>query len=97
MSEHPTRHQVARQVRVHGTVQGVFFRATCVDQARQAGVTGWVRNEPDGTVSAHLEGAPNAVEQMIAWCREGSPRAHVAGIEVTSVTPEGHDGFEQRA
>ncbi|QWC86767.1 acylphosphatase [Nocardioidaceae bacterium] len=95
----PARGLVAREVRVHGTVQGVFFRATCVEEAQRAGVRGWVRNEPDGTVSAHFEGAPDAVEQMVRWCREGSPQAEVTGVEATQATPEGLENlesFEQR-
>ena len=86
----------ARDVRVHGRVQGVFFRATCVDQAQQAGVRGWVRNEPDGTVRAHFEGDADAVEQMVAWCHQGSARAEVTRVESDHAEVEGCDGFEQR-
>ena len=65
---------VARSVRVHGYVQGVAFRATCQWEAQARGVTGWARNEPDGTVSAWFEGEPKAVDAMVEWCRRG-PRA----------------------
>ena len=79
---------IARQVRVHGSVQGVSFRANCRWEAQARGVTGWARNEPDGTVSAWFEGEPEAVEAMIDWCRRGPRAARVTGIDVEVVEPE---------
>ena len=87
---------VAKHVRVHGRVQGVFFRASCVDQARQAGVHGWVRNEPDGTVRAHLEGETAAVERLVRWCHEGPAHAEVSSVESQGAAVAGFEGFEQR-
>jgi acylphosphatase len=66
---------------VTGHVQGVFFRAAMREQADRAGVTGWVRNEPDGSVQAHLEGPSEAVEILVAWCAEGPPAARVEGVQ----------------
>ena len=85
---------VARRVVVHGRVQGVFFRDTCRQEATRNGVTGWVRNEPDGTVGALFEGPRDAVEAMLAWCHVGPPRAHVDRMEVTEASPAGMRAFD---
>jgi acylphosphatase len=85
---------MATRVTVHGRVQGVFFRASTRDLARRVGVAGWVRNDPDGGVTAHLEGDAGAVAQVVAWCRAGGPdRARVERVSVTEVAEEGHTGF----
>jgi acylphosphatase len=65
---------------VTGRVQGVFFRAAMREQADRLGVTGWVRNEPDGSVRAHLEGPSEAVETLVAWCAQGPPAARVEDV-----------------
>ena len=83
----------ARHVLVAGRVQGVWFRDTCCEQARNLGVAGWVRNLADGRVEALFEGAPGAVDRMVAWCHEGPSRARVDAVEVRSETPEGLAGF----
>jgi acylphosphatase len=83
----------ARHVLVAGRVQGVWFRDTCCEQARNLGVAGWVRNLGDGRVEAVFEGAPGAVDRMVAWCHEGPSRARVDTVEVTTRTPDGLAGF----
>jgi acylphosphatase len=85
---------IARHVRVHGYVQGVSFRAACRWEAQARGVTGWARNELDGTVSAWFEGEPEAVEAMVEWCRRGPRAARVTDIEVKVVAPEERRRFE---
>ena len=70
---------------ISGRVQGVFFRATTRDQARARGLTGWVRNAPDGRVEAEVQGAPTAVEHLIAECRNGPPAAHVTDVAVAEI------------
>lgn len=87
---------VRRRVIVHGLVHGVFYRDTCRRLASQQGVTGWVRNRPDGTVEAVFEGPPDAVDRMIAWARRGPPHAAVERIETVAETPEGLAGFAVR-
>ena len=87
---------VARKLRVTGTVQGVFYRAWTRDQARDLGLTGWVRNCPDGSVEAHLEGNENAVTQMVKRMRQGPPAAQVEDVEVRETEPEGLGRFEVR-
>jgi acylphosphatase len=74
-------------------VQGVYFRDSTRQAARSAGVAGWVRNEPDGTVQAHLEGPPDAVDQMLDFLREGPRDASVTDVDVREVPPEGLRGF----
>ena len=69
------------RVRVTGKVQGVFYRQSTVDMANALGLTGWVRNLPDGSVEAWFEGPRAIVEQAIAWCRQGPPRARVDAVE----------------
>jgi acylphosphatase len=81
---------------VSGTVQGVFYRATTRDTARERGVDGWVRNLEDGRVEAVFEGEQSAVEEMVEWCRTGSPQASVDDVEAEYGEPEGLDGFEVR-
>jgi acylphosphatase len=77
-------------------VQGVFFRDTTRRQAVSRGIAGWVRNRPDGTVEAVFEGEPQAVEAMLAFCREGPRGAVVDRVEVAEEEPEGLSGFEVR-
>ena len=68
---------------IRGRVQGVFFRVGCAERARAAGLTGWVRNRPDGAVEALLQGEATAVDALVAWCRTGPPGARVDAIEVS--------------
>lgn len=91
-----SNHVVARQVTVHGRVQGVFFRDSCSREAERAGAAGWVRNEPDGSVAASFEGTREAVEHMVAWCHEGPPHARVERVEVTRADPTGATTFDVR-
>jgi acylphosphatase len=86
----------AVDVRVTGVVQGVWFRAGCADQAGRLGVSGWVTNEPDGSVSGHFEGGVPAIEALLAWCREGAPRAQVDEVLVADAELTGVDGFSTR-
>jgi len=71
------------QVIIYGLVQGVAFRAYTRSQATALGVKGWVRNLPDGTVEALLEGEKKKVEEMIAWCRQGPSGARVLQVDIT--------------
>lgn len=87
---------IALRLTVHGRVQGVFYRDWTVANARELGLAGWVRNESGGTVAAHLEGAPEAVEAMVARMHEGPPHAAPTRIERREVEPEGLAGFERR-
>lgn len=83
-------------VYVSGRVQGVYFRASTRERARDVGVDGWVRNLADGRVEAVFEGSAEAVGSMVEWCHEGSSRARVEDVDVEYENPEGLNGFEVR-
>ena len=87
---------VARHVSVYGRVQGVFFRAWTRDQADELGVTGWVRNCPDGRVDMHIEGEESAVQQLIERLRRGPPSARVEDVHLWNVELFDFDDFEVR-
>jgi acylphosphatase len=74
-------------------VQGVGFRYSLQQRARSLGVAGWVRNEPDGSVTAVFEGPPDRVESLVEWCRRGPLGAGVAHVDVESEEPTGAHGF----
>jgi acylphosphatase len=80
---------------IHGRVQGVFFRESMSRQARQLGVTGWVRNCSDGTVEAMVQGDPDAVGQIVAWAGTGPEMARVERVEVSAGSGDYAD-FERR-
>ena len=82
---------VTRHLRIEGRVQGVGFRFYLQRRARELGVTGWVRNRPDGTVEAVVQGMPDAVETMITWARRGPGSAIVSNVHVTESTGEYSD------
>ena len=84
------------KIRVHGKVQGVYFRASTMDTALELGITGFVRNEPDGSVYIEAEGSPEAVEGLIIWCNTGPPRARVEKVEITEGDPVHFGRFELR-
>jgi acylphosphatase len=87
---------IRRRVVVHGYVQGVFFRDTARRRAVTAGVAGWVRNRPDGSVEAVFEGDADAVERMVDFCRQGPRGAHVEWVETIEEEAEGLEGFSIR-
>jgi len=88
--------RIAREVVVHGRVQGVFFRDSCRRAAEAAGVAGWVTNAPDGTVRAWFEGPAEGVDRLVSWAHDGPPRASVDRVDVHEVDPAGLDAFEVR-
>lgn len=68
---------------IEGLVQGVWFRESTRRQAVSLGVSGWVKNRPEGTVEALLEGPEDAVLRLVAWCGKGPSAAGVTGIHET--------------
>jgi acylphosphatase len=74
--------QVRTRVLVSGRVQGVGFRWAVEDEARDAGVTGWVRNLPDGRVEAVFEGEEESVRRMVGFCRRGPAVARVDDVAI---------------
>lgn len=73
---------VCVHVIISGRVQGVFFRMETQRTARHLGVTGWVRNLPNGTVEAVFEGPRKQVDAMLNWCRQGPPSAKVDDLGI---------------
>jgi len=88
--------QVARHVRVTGRVQGVFFRAWAQGEARELGVSGWIRNCSEGAVEAHLEGEADDVARMIERMRRGPSNAQVDEVSEEDAPFEGLGRFELR-
>lgn len=80
--------QIAMTARVSGQVQGVNFRAWTRGQARRLKLTGWVRNEPDGTVSALFAGPPDAVRKMEKALWRGPPAASVTDVTMQEGTAD---------
>ncbi len=87
---------IRRRVLVHGRVQGVWFRGATQAEARALGVAGWVRNRADGSVEAVFEGEPEAVAQLLAFCRRGPRAARVDRVEEFPEPPEGLSTFTVR-
>jgi acylphosphatase len=83
----------AVDVIVTGRVQGVSFRAYAAQEAQRLGLGGWVRNEPDGSVAAHVEGPDDAVAQMVAWLHEGPSAARVERVDAAEATATGATSF----
>lgn len=84
------------RITIRGRVQGVFFRVETRERARSLGLTGWVRNVPDGSVEAVFEGDREKIESMLAWCRRGPDLAEVDDVDVAWEEPSGEEGFGAR-
>jgi len=85
--------RVARRFLVSGHVQGVGFRWFAHDAARREGLSGVVRNQPDGRVEAIVEGDHEAIDRFEAAIRRGPSHARVTNVEVDAIPPSGHVGF----
>jgi acylphosphatase len=85
---------IRRRVTAHGKVQGVFFRDSTREEAERRGVSGWVRNNPNGTVSAVFEGEPDLVEAMLWFVRDGPGSSDVGRVDVDEEEPAGLRGFQ---
>ncbi len=82
---------------VRGRVQGVAYRARAWRAATRLGVTGWVRNQSDGSVALEAQGPRPAVQALLAWCRRGPAGARVSGVEEAWLAPvDGEEAFEIR-
>jgi acylphosphatase len=82
------------RLRIDGRVQGVGFRYWMEDEARELGVTGWVRNRRDGSVEAAISGDAALVEAMLARCRHGPPAARVGDVAVLAEEDGTYQGFD---
>jgi acylphosphatase len=80
-------------VRIKGLVHGVSYRASMARVAAEVGVKGWVRNVPDGSVEAYLEGDERNLKRVLDWARLGPSRARVDRVDVEKTTPRKHRDF----
>jgi acylphosphatase len=83
----------AVKVSVTGCVQGVWFRDWTRHEANRYGLSGWVRNEPDRSVSAVLEGPPEKVEILLRALWSGPDLAEVRDVAARDIPAEGHSVF----
>jgi acylphosphatase len=84
---------IRRRLLVSGRVQGVFYRDSCRQKAKEERIAGSARNLSDGRVEVILEGDDDAVERMTEWCRQGSDEARVESVEVEEQEPRGENSF----
>ena len=89
-------HRKCVRLRITGRVQGVWFRGWTIDQARELGLDGWVRNRRDGSVEMVVAGEEEAVREMIELCHGGPPAARVERIELEESAERVEPGFSQR-
>lgn len=86
----------AYAIEVRGRVQGVGFRYHALSVAKEFKLNGFVRNLPDGSVYAEIEGEDTACMGFVEWCRQGPARARVDRADVREIPPSGCKGFEIR-
>jgi acylphosphatase len=91
--EASNKQQARVHLKIEGRVQGVFFRASTINQAQSLGLTGWVMNCYDGSVEAVAEGSRAQLEQLVNWCHRGPPGAVVKEVHAQWEDPrnEFHD------
>ncbi len=83
--------------RIHGRVQGVWYRGWAVQQAQARGLSGWVRNRADGSVEALVCGPKAAVNELLDAFWQGPPSARVTRVDVEAASPPDDRGFRQLA
>lgn len=81
-------------IKVYGLVQGIFYRATAREEAEKFNITGFARNEPDGSVYIEAEGEEGNLDKFIQWCHIGPNLARVEKVEVTEDSLENFSRFE---
>jgi acylphosphatase len=81
------------KLRIFGKVQGVFFRASTQEKARELGLKGWVKNEADGSVTAVAQGDAEAVKTLVKWCHDGPAQAKVSRVEIEAHRGGSFDDF----
>ena len=82
-------------IKIHGQVQGVFFRVSAKEEAEKLGITGFVKNAPDGSVYIEAEGEKENLDKFIKWCKNGPEHAEVEKIEVTEAHLKNFSEFKR--
>ncbi len=85
---------IHKRLKITGEVQGVFYRATAVQQAKELNLRGWIRNDEEGSVTASVQGEEEKINEFIEWCRQGSPMAKVNHVDEEECEIENFKGFE---
>jgi acylphosphatase len=94
---HQVQSDERARVSVSGRVQGVFFRDSAREKAEGLGLSGWVKNTPDGRVEALFEGPSEKVREMVEWCERGPSQASVDSVDTDFEEARGDlEGFEVR-
>ena len=83
----------AFKITIKGRVQNVGFRFSTVQKAQENNITGFVRNQPDGTVYIEAEGDAQNLNRFMEWCKEGPPAAKVKDIEKEEIPPQEFSAF----
>lgn len=83
----------AKNFRITGHVQGVFFRADARERAVSLGIAGWARNDSNGSLEIHAEGSVDALQDLERWCARGPEAASVDSVEVQEAPIQGCVGF----
>lgn len=87
--------RITRRLRIHGRVQGVWYRESMRQEAEALRVTGWVRNRMDGSVEALVQGAPADVDALVGWARRGPREAQVDRLDVSEEAAAPLAGFDK--
>ena len=80
-------------ITVSGLVQGVFYRQSTKEKALELGISGIVKNLPDGNVHILATGTADQLDQLVQWCKQGPPHAKVTGVQIENITPQVFMGF----
>lgn len=81
-------------IKIHGLVQRIFYRATAKEEAGKLNIRGFARNESDGTVYIEAEGEKENLDKFIDWCKKGPPLAKVEKVETTETSLKNFSEFD---
>ncbi|MGK7396194.1 MAG: acylphosphatase [Candidatus Cyclobacteriaceae bacterium M3_2C_046] len=88
--------QSSLDIKISGKVQGVGFRYSTINKARELNLTGWVKNQPDGSVEIRAEGQQKDLDLLVEWCYHGPGSARVERVKVNQVPAENFSSFSLR-
>ena len=82
-------------IKIYGQVQGVFFRVSAQEKAKDLGISGFTRNEKDGSVYIEVEGEKENLDKFVDWCKDGPEKASVEKIDLTKGPLKNFKNFER--